>query len=104
MSTNTLEEGRRDGIGIMDNPKASCPDCGAVEVVRDNEKGELICAACGLVLSDHRIDTGPEWRAFNSEERDKKARTGSPSNYMIHDYGLSTVIDWRDRDSGGGFI
>ncbi|MHA1860805.1 MAG: transcription initiation factor IIB, partial [Candidatus Ranarchaeia archaeon] len=44
---------------------------------------------------------GPEWRAFNSEERDKKARTGSPSNYMIHDYGLSTVIDWRDRDIYG---
>ncbi|MHA1904867.1 MAG: transcription initiation factor IIB [Candidatus Thorarchaeota archaeon] len=56
---------------------------------------------CGLVLSDHRIDTGPEWRAFTSDEKDARARTGAPTNFSIHDKGLSTVIDWRDHDSQG---
>ena len=102
MSTNTLEEGRRDGIGIETAPKTSCPECGALEVVRDNEKGEVICAGCGLVLSEHRIDTGPEWRAFTSAERDSRSRTGAPASYAMHDKGLSTMIDWRDRDGKGG--
>ena len=103
MSTNTLDEGRRDGIGITDDtPKSSCPECGAIEVVRDNEKGEVICSGCGLVLSEHRIDTGPEWRAFTSAERDSRSRTGAPASYAIHDKGLSTMIDWRDRDGKGG--
>jgi transcription initiation factor TFIIB len=99
--SNTLEDERRDGIGISDTPKTSCPECGGVEVIRDNEKGELICATCGLVLSDHRIDTGPEWRAFTSDERDSRARTGAPASMSMHDKGLSTMIDWRDRDGKG---
>ncbi|MHA1135867.1 MAG: transcription initiation factor IIB [Candidatus Thorarchaeota archaeon] len=102
MSINTLEERREDGIGITETPKASCPECGSLQIVRDNEKGELICAGCGLVLSDHRIDTGPEWRAFTSAERDSRARTGAPASYSMHDKGLSTMIDWRDRDGKGG--
>lgn len=79
----------------------SCPDCGGTDIIRDNEKGELICATCGLVLSDHRIDTGPEWRAFTSDEKDARTRTGAPTNFAIHDKGLSTMIDWRDHDSQG---
>ncbi|MFW9920705.1 MAG: transcription initiation factor IIB [Candidatus Thorarchaeota archaeon] len=79
----------------------ACSDCGGTEIIRDNEKGEIICATCGLVLSDHRIDTGPEWRAFTSDEKDARSRTGAPTNFAIHDKGLSTVIDWRDHDSQG---
>ncbi|MFW9907573.1 MAG: transcription initiation factor IIB family protein [Candidatus Thorarchaeota archaeon] len=79
----------------------SCSDCGGSEIIRDNEKGEIICATCGLVLSDHRIDSGPEWRAFTSDEKDARSRTGAPTNFAIHDKGLSTMIDWRDHDSQG---
>ncbi len=61
----------------------------------------MICASCGLVVSDHRIDTGPEWRAFTADERDARSRTGAPSSFSIHDKGLSTMIDWRDHDSQG---
>ncbi|TFG30216.1 transcription initiation factor IIB [Candidatus Thorarchaeota archaeon] len=101
-AVNTLDEGRREEIGLVQTPNSSCPECGAVQVVRDNEKGEVICASCGLVLSDHRIDTGPEWRAFTSDERDSRSRTGAPAALGMHDKGLSTVIDWRDRDGKGG--
>jgi transcription initiation factor TFIIB len=78
-----------------------CPECGGTDVVQDTEKGEKICATCGLVLSDHRIDTGPEWRAFTADEKDARSRAGAPTNYAIHDKGLSTMIDWRDHDSSG---
>jgi len=79
----------------------TCSECGGTDIVQDLEKGERICAACGLVISDHRIDTGPEWRAFTADEKDARSRTGAPTNYAIHDKGLSTMIDWRDHDSQG---
>jgi len=78
-----------------------CTDCGNIEVIRDPVRGEVICTNCGLVLDSHMMDHGPEWRAFTSEERDKRARTGSPIDYTRHDKGLSTTIDWRDRDANG---
>ncbi len=56
---------------------------------------------CGLVLTDRIIDEGPEWRAFDQEQRDKRARVGAPLTFTIHDKGLSTMIDWRNRDSYG---
>jgi transcription initiation factor TFIIB len=79
----------------------TCPECGGKDVVMDLEKGERICASCGLVVSDHRIDTGPEWRAFTADEKDARSRAGAPASYTIHDKGLSTMIDWRDHDSSG---
>lgn len=79
----------------------TCPECGGHDVVLDTEKGERICSTCGLVVSEHRIDTGPEWRAFTSDEKDARSRTGAPTNYAIHDKGLSTTIDWRDHDISG---
>ncbi|MHA1925422.1 MAG: transcription initiation factor IIB [Candidatus Thorarchaeota archaeon] len=78
---------------------SACPDCGSKETLWEN--GETVCTQCGLVLSDHRIDTGPEWRAFTAQEKDSRARTGAPASVAIHDKGLSTMIDWRDHDSSG---
>ncbi|MFW9830367.1 MAG: transcription initiation factor IIB [Candidatus Thorarchaeota archaeon] len=78
-----------------------CPECGATDAIRDQNRGEVACASCGLVLDDNTIDSGPEWRAFTSEERDKRARTGSPINYALQDHDLSTMIDWRNRDASG---
>jgi len=78
-----------------------CPDCGNTEVVRDPTRGEVICTRCGLVLDAHMVDQGPEWRAFTSEERDRRSRVGSPLSYTVHDMGMSTMIDWRNRDAYG---
>ena len=50
----------------------------------------------------HKIaDRGPEWRAFDDEQRSKRTRVGAPLTYTIHDKGLSTTIDWHDRDIYG---
>jgi transcription initiation factor TFIIB len=79
----------------------SCPGCGSTRLVRDYGRGELICAGCGLVVAEGIMDPGPEWRAYDREQRDRRERAGPPATLTIHDKGLSTAIDWRDRDSFG---
>jgi transcription initiation factor TFIIB len=61
----------------------------------------LVCEECGLVHSGNHIDRGPEWRAFDADQKKKRTRTGAPMTYMIHDKGLSTMIDWKNRDIFG---
>jgi len=78
-----------------------CPECGSTHLTRDYERGEIVCDDCGLVVEEALIDQGPEWRAFDQEQRSKRARTGAPMTYTIHDKGLSTMIDWKNKDSYG---
>jgi transcription initiation factor TFIIB len=62
-----------------------CPECNSGHLVRDYERGELVCEDCGLVIDDQFIDQGPEWRAFDVEQGEKRARTGAPMTYTIPD-------------------
>lgn len=78
-----------------------CPNCGSRRIVRDYERGELICADCGLVLEEHLVDLGAEWRAFSSEEIKSKARGGAPIKYIRPDKGLTTEIDMYNKDIRG---
>ncbi len=78
-----------------------CPECGSRKLEMDYERAELICSECGYVVDDKFIDPGPEWRAFDHEQRIKRSRVGAPISYTIHDKGLSTIIDWRDKDGYG---
>jgi transcription initiation factor TFIIB len=78
-----------------------CPECGSTDLIRDYEAGELVCEKCGFVISPTLVDHGPEWRAFNAEQREKRVRVGTPLTWTIHDKGLSTIIDWHDRDVHG---
>jgi transcription initiation factor TFIIB len=48
-----------------------CPVCGG-PLVDDRERGEVVCAQCGLVVAE-AVDTGPEWRSFNKEKRVRTA-------------------------------
>ncbi|MFB6353009.1 MAG: transcription initiation factor IIB family protein [Halobacteriales archaeon] len=77
-----------------------CPECGG-QLVSDEVHGETICADCGLVVEEDEIDRGPEWRAFDSAEKDRKSRVGAPTTKMMHDKGLSTNIGWEDKDAYG---
>jgi transcription initiation factor TFIIB len=81
-----------------------CPECGSNHLSKDYSRAELVCRNCGFVLDENMIDQGPEWRAFDSEQREKRARTGAPMTYTIHDKGLSTMIGWKNRDSYGKAI
>jgi len=78
-----------------------CPECGSTRLMRDYECAEIVCMECGFVVAAKLADRGPEWRAFDDEQRAKRARVGAPLTYTIHDKGLSTMIDWHDRDIYG---
>ncbi len=87
----------------MERPakRKKCSECGSEKLVRDYERAELVCAGCGFIVHDKIMDMGPEWRAFDQEQRERRGRVGAPMTFTIHDKGLSTMIDWRDRDSHG---
>lgn len=57
-----------------------------------------------MILDENLIDQGPEWRAFDHEQKINRTRTGAPSNLAIHDKGLRTVIDSRNKDSRGNSL
>jgi len=78
-----------------------CPECGSTKIMRDYNYGEVVCTDCGYVINAKIADRGPEWRAFDDEQRAKRTRVGAPLTYTIHDKGLSTTIDWHDRDVYG---
>ncbi|MDG5777660.1 transcription initiation factor IIB [Haloarculaceae archaeon H-GB2-1] len=80
-----------------------CPECEG-RLHTDHERGETVCADCGLVVEENEIDRGPEWRAFDSGEKDEKSRVGAPTTKMMHDKGLSTNIGWQDRDAYGNTL
>jgi transcription initiation factor TFIIB len=81
-----------------------CPKCGSTYLIKDHSRAELVCDRCGLVIDAEIIDHGPEWRAFDSEQREKRARVGAPMTYTMHDKGLSTTIGWQNRDAYGKTI
>ena len=81
-----------------------CPECGSTDLVTDSERGETVCDECGLVVDEDSIDRGPEWRAFDSAERDQKSRVGAPTTNLMHDKGLSTNIGWQNKDAYGNSL
>jgi transcription initiation factor TFIIB len=83
------------------NSKFICTECGGTSLIRDYEAGELVCESCGFVISSTILNQGPEWRAFDQEQRDKLPRVGAPSTWTLHDKGLSTMIGWEGNDAMG---
>ena len=69
-----------------------CPMCGGTKFIEDPTRGEVYCANCGYVIKEDIIDTGQEWRAFDSEQMSRRARAGAPLTFTKHDKGLTTEI------------
>lgn len=78
-----------------------CPECGSTKLMRDYDTAEVVCMECGFVVDMKMADQGPEWRAFNNEQKEKRARVGAPVTFTIHDKGLSTTIDWHYKGTFG---
>lgn len=72
--------------------KKKCPECGSYDFIEDPSRGELVCNSCGLVVEEAMIDTGQEWRAFDTEQMSKRARAGAPLSFTKHDKGITTEI------------
>ncbi|KAG6743876.1 hypothetical protein D5086_028929 [Populus alba] len=81
---------------------AFCSDCKRhTEVVFDHSAGDTVCSECGLVLESHSIDETSEWRTFANESGDNDpVRVGGPTNPLLTDGGLSTVIAKPNGASG----
>jgi transcription initiation factor TFIIB len=97
----TEKEQMKEDVAEIEKQETICPECGSTKLINDHERGEVVCGNCGLVIDDNLVDMGPEWRAFDHEQRDKRTRVGAPITYTIHDKGLSTMIDWRNKDIYG---
>ncbi|MHA2364391.1 MAG: transcription initiation factor IIB [Candidatus Hodarchaeales archaeon] len=82
-----------------EDEKISCSECGSPNVLTDDVRGERICGDCGLVNEARILNTGSEWRAYNREEFNKRARTEAMSFSMQND--LSTYIGFENRDALG---
>ena len=102
LRTYTTEnvDDERETESESEEEELRCPECGG-QLATDTEHGETVCVDCGLVVEEDEIDRGPEWRAFDSKEKDNKSRVGAPTTNMMHDKGLSTNIGWQDKDAYG---
>lgn len=76
----------------------NCPECDGDIITEGTDQ---YCSECGLIISDQKIDPGPEWRSFNDSDGTSKSRVGGPVKNNIHDKGLSTVIGSSDTDAQG---
>jgi len=103
-STRQRERERESTTEDEDEGVRECPECGSDDLLKSTDRGELICNDCGLVVEEENIDPGPEWRAFNHQERQEKSRVGAPTTQTMHDKGLTTTIDWKDKDAYGRSI
>ena len=81
--------------------KEKCPECSNEKLIQDYERGEVVCGSCGFVVEENKFDSGPEWRAFDSEQREKRARGGAPIKFTRPNKGLVTEIDQYNRDIRG---
>ena len=76
----------------MSDMVKKCPECAGINLFWNKDKGEIICKDCGLVIEDKMVDFSQEWREFDSDEADKKRRTGAPMTYTQYDQGLGTEV------------
>src|SRR3989338_5786744 len=73
------------------NLTKKCPDCGSTSLYYDDQKGEIICNDCGLVVEEKIVDRSQETKgSFDGEE--KKGRGGAPLSDQKFDKGLTTNV------------
>jgi transcription initiation factor TFIIB len=73
-------------------------------VVTDPDSGELIRKDTGEVISDNIPSQQKEWRSFDIEDGEIRARVGIPTSLAFHDMGLSTQIGKEGTDASGKVI
>ena len=69
-----------------------CPECGSVNLVYDEQQGEVHCQDCGLVVEERMIDSGQEFLGDSSDGSQKKSRGGAPLSRQKFDKGLTTNV------------
>ncbi|TXT61657.1 MAG: Transcription initiation factor IIB [Promethearchaeota archaeon] len=78
------------------NISDTCPECGG-DIISIEDKKELVCSNCGLVISERGVDFAHSGkRAYTESEKNKRQRTGSPISNLIPDMELTTIIDKKN--------
>ncbi|GMK56109.1 hypothetical protein CspeluHIS016_0211650 [Cutaneotrichosporon spelunceum] len=81
-----------------------CPNCRTdpPNIVEEYSHGDLVCADCGTILGDRIVDTRSEsGRTFAGDEGgDDPSRVGGPSNPLLGNASLDTIISGRDGRTG----
>ncbi|MFA5020348.1 MAG: TFIIB-type zinc ribbon-containing protein [Candidatus Pacearchaeota archaeon] len=68
-----------------------CPECNSINLTYDDEKGELICNDCGLLIEEKMVDTGIDLSG-KFDKSEKKGRGGAPMSMQKFDKGLTTNV------------
>ncbi|CCH41577.1 Transcription initiation factor IIB [Wickerhamomyces ciferrii] len=95
---------KREGPDL--NIILSCPECKVFppELAERFAEGDVVCALCGLVLSNKIVDTRSEWRTFSNDDQngDDPSRVGEAGNPLLDGNQLSTMIGYGQGDSRAG--
>src|SRR3989344_2045031 len=68
-----------------------CPECNSINLTYDEEKGEIICNDCGLIVEEKMVDTGIDLSG-KFDKSEKKGRGGAPMPIQKFDKGLTTNV------------
>ena len=68
-----------------------CPECESINLVHDDQVGEIICRDCGLLIEEKMVDTGQD-AGGQFDKSEKKGRGGAPISRQKFDQGLTTTV------------
>ncbi|PIN90479.1 hypothetical protein COU60_01505 [Candidatus Pacearchaeota archaeon CG10_big_fil_rev_8_21_14_0_10_34_76] len=68
-----------------------CPECDSINLTYDDQKGEIICNDCGLIIEEKMVDSGQE-TGGQFDKSEKKGRGGAPLSMQKFDKGLTTNV------------
>ncbi len=68
-----------------------CPECNSVHLIYDEQRGEIICSNCGLLVEEKMVDTGQDIHG-QFDKSEKKGRGGAPLSIQKFDKGLTTNV------------
>lgn len=68
-----------------------CPECGSINLTHDDQRGEIICNDCGLLIEEKMVDTGQDLGG-QFDKGEKKGRGGAPLSRQKFDLGLTTNV------------
>ena len=73
------------------NGRKRCPECESINLTYDEQRGEIICNECGLLIEEKMVDTGQD-AGGQFDKNDKKGRGGAPLSMQKFDKGLTTNV------------
>ena len=68
-----------------------CPECSSVDLTYDDQRGEVVCNECGLIVEEKMVDSGQD-AGGQFDKSDKRARSGAPMSMQKFDKGLTTNV------------